>query len=107
MDIGYDHNPTTRAALAGIVNSTSAFLSYRDERRGRNKAEPREERMAASLNSWVNVLLDNSIQSGGLQLWGQRLHTNDGVAMLVSQPQAGECSGLLHLYVANIGFMRQ
>jgi hypothetical protein len=41
MDIGYDHNPTARDALVGIVNSTSAFLSYRDERRKRNKAANR------------------------------------------------------------------
>jgi len=51
MNIGYDHNPTTRDALVGIVNSTSAFLSYRDERRRRNKPgqigkwELREERL--------------------------------------------------------------
>jgi len=43
MDIGYDHNPTTRDALVGIVNSTSAFLSYRDERRRRNKAANRKK----------------------------------------------------------------
>jgi len=51
MDIGHDHSPTTRDALVGIVNSTSVFLSYRDERRRRNKAgqiekwELREKRL--------------------------------------------------------------
>jgi hypothetical protein len=42
IDIGYDHNPTTRDALVGIVNSTWAFLSYRDERRRRNNAANRK-----------------------------------------------------------------
>jgi len=42
MDIGYDHNPAARDALVGIVNSTSAFLSYRDQRRRRNKAANRK-----------------------------------------------------------------
>src|SRR6266478_10014244 len=37
----------------------------------------------------------------------QRLDSDDGIAVLVSEPKARESAGFLHLNVANVGFMRQ